>query len=113
MFDVNTMKGSRVIGENRGDGIHGKDDVGHLHGHQREQQRRGRHPPRAPHDELRALVVGCHGHEPREKANGGIPFRMLLRLSSEEQPPAGQDQDAAEDVDRPVQRLQQGSRPQR
>ena len=94
------MNGSVVIGEDRGDGIDGEDQVHHIHHHQHQGQRREHPAARLAHQKPRAVELRGHAQPfPAEPDDGAFAGRFLLVLA--EHLHAREDEEDAEAVEHP------------
>ena len=87
--------------EDRRDGVHGKDQVGHFHQQQHHEQRRGHADAVLAHEEFIPAIVRRDRHEPLEPLHHRIALGMNLLLALHDHLDAGEDQEAAEHVDDP------------
>ena len=96
-------------GEDRGDGVHGEDQVGGLHQDQDHEERGGR-AAGAPTDELAReeplpVVGGAHRHEAAHQLEHRVGLGLDVQLVLRGHADSREDQEGAEDVDDPVEAL--------
>jgi hypothetical protein len=111
---VRGVDDERVLGDGE-DGrnrVHREDQVGRLHQHQHhEERRRQAARPAArrhlPHEEVLPVVNVSHGHDVPEQPDHRVGLRLDSRLVAHRHPDAGEDQKGTEDVENPVELLDQ------
>src|SRR5689334_9367212 len=94
-------------GENRGNRIHGEDQIRTFDNEQNEEKWRGDPLPGAADEEFVALVVLGHRHDPLDQFNQWIVFGMYFFISVQRHADPRKDQEAAEYVNDPMELLEQ------
>ena len=115
--------GAHVGGEGdegvAGDGEHGRhrvdgeDEVGGLDGHEGDDQRGEQPSPGLPHREGVALVVDVDGKQAAGDADHRVPLRVDLHAVRADQPVGGEDEQGAEQVDDPLEAIEDRCTPTR
>ena len=97
------MNGSRVIAKMAGMLSMAKTRSLHSITSRTQQQRRGHSPGGGSDEEVLPLVIGCYREDPSDEPDQrvSVGFDPILTAGAEH-PDTGDDQDAAEDVDDPV-----------
>jgi hypothetical protein len=94
-------------GEDRGDGIGGKNDVRAFDRNEHDEERRRPELAVFAHKKLIPLVALDNGEEAPETANRPVFFRVVFLLFLAHHREAREEQEGAEDVDRPMKALHQ------
>ncbi|MNS51585.1 hypothetical protein D3C72_842710 [compost metagenome] len=108
--------GIRRDGEDRWHRIHREDHVRELDRHQGQEQRRGAPDPSPrlilAHEEPRPVQLVRDRHPPDQPVHQAAPRRRLLLGTGRDHPPASEDQEDGEEIERPLIPADQG-RPRR
>src|SRR5215475_10821983 len=91
-------------GRNR---VHRKDNVCRLHHQEHNEERCSGVMSSLLHEEMVGVVVRCHGYQATEELEHWMLVRMDLFLFLSDHFDAGQDEQGAEDIEDPVQPLEQ------
>src|SRR3989304_1284572 len=109
--DVRSVDDERVErdGQDGGNWVPRKDEVGGLHQQEHHEQRGGEPAAVSPDEESILFVAVGYRHQSAKEPQHGIPFRVNLLALLPGHLDAGQDQEGPEDVNDPMELLDQGN----
>src|SRR5689334_10106265 len=93
--------------ENRRNRIHGEDQIRTFDNEQNEEKWRGNPLAGAADKEFVALIVFSHRNDPLDYFDQRIVFGMYFFISMQRHPNSGKDQETTEDINDPMEFVQQ------